>query len=295
MAVCSNNLNRSNLRTAKPAHKPDVALCPLSILTNGRIYSKKGFTLIELLVTIAIVLILSGLLLPTLMRAKERANQASCRNNLRQLTIAMINYVTDNNDIFPGQAAKDQIQPVPEDWVYWITTNNKIPGGSRDPKSSPVGRYLGSFNLDLFRCPSDSEAERRKSINQENTVVSGGQARILDSKIPLYSFSYTFNSLISSAGNEIQNHGFASLYGTVFEPIHFRIGSVRFPSQKFMLVEEQSTSGQYPTPDDGRFNPVENKITTRHLGKGMSAMADGHVELVKPEFTKIDFYFDASK
>nr|MBP8953256.1 prepilin-type N-terminal cleavage/methylation domain-containing protein [Armatimonadota bacterium] len=54
-----------------------------------------GFTLIELLVVIAIIAILAAILFPVFARAREKARQASCQSNIKQIMLACIMYKTD--------------------------------------------------------------------------------------------------------------------------------------------------------------------------------------------------------
>ncbi len=67
---------------------------------------RRGFTLIELLVVIAIIAILAAILFPVFARAREKARQASCQSNLKQIALAGFMYAQDYDELYvPGYMA----------------------------------------------------------------------------------------------------------------------------------------------------------------------------------------------
>src|ERR1700712_1940336 len=98
-----------------------------------KLMQKKGFTLIELLVVIAIIAILAAILFPVFAQAREKARQSSCASNMKQMSLAVIQYAQDYDESYPTGLQSGWYAA---SWAY------------------NVQPYIKS--VDVFRCPSDS-------------------------------------------------------------------------------------------------------------------------------------------
>jgi prepilin-type N-terminal cleavage/methylation domain-containing protein/prepilin-type processing-associated H-X9-DG protein len=237
---------------------------------------RKGFTLIELLVVIAIIAILAAMLLPALARAKAKAAQASCRNNLKQLQLGLRMYLDVNNEIPPACASRTTYGFQVEDWIYWRFGQPAYP-----IKNSPIVSALGTgSSSNLFRCPADK--------NDTDRNISTGPP---GSDPGPYYFSYSMTSLGTGGSTSL---GVTSIRDTSGVWYPFKFSSIKNPAIKIVFAEEQSVlSGPEcsdPAGDiinDGRWVASAgtlDRLTSRHNKRADVGFGDGHVESVPWQF-----------
>lgn len=148
--------------------------------------TRKGFTLVELLVVIAIIGVLVGLLLPAVQAAREAARRMSCQNNLKQLSLAVMNYESAMRclppstvlDLVAGETANNQA---------WGVHGRILPFLEQQNLSDRIDLSVGwdaqsaidNVRVPVFGCPSDPAADEVRD-------PGSGRPR-------LYPTSYGFN------------------------------------------------------------------------------------------------------
>lgn len=105
--------------------------------------ASRGFTLIELLVVIAIIAILAAILFPVFAKVREKARQVSCASNMRQLGLGQMQYVEDNDEVYPYS----QQTPNGGNWAQAIFPYVKSTGVYMCPDNSDAAAFNGGAGV----------------------------------------------------------------------------------------------------------------------------------------------------
>jgi prepilin-type N-terminal cleavage/methylation domain-containing protein/prepilin-type processing-associated H-X9-DG protein len=141
------------------------------------IYTNRGFTLVELLVVIAIIAILAAIMFPVFAKARDKARQASCQNNLKSIGAAMLMYAQDYEEMFPGAGSS----------------------GGNNSWDAAVQPYIRSTKI--FKCPSHSLDESTNSYGANQLLLGVAAPRIINPTAAVLLFDANTQKSVRLIGN----------------------------------------------------------------------------------------------
>lgn len=177
--------------------------------TTRRESVRQGFTLIELLVVIAIIAVLIALLLPAVQQAREAARRSQCRNNLKQLGLALHNY-HDNSQVFPMGFSDTVWGNAEVTGDGWAWAAGLLPFIDQAPLYSQLNFNTNPYNiagnqaliatpLFVFSCPSDIKPAVTPN-NPGNAANSRGATAVATSSYMASAGPFEGSPCVSNGG-----------------------------------------------------------------------------------------------
>jgi len=175
----------------------------------------RGFTLIELLVVIAIIAILVALLLPAVQQAREAARRSSCKNNLKQLGLAMHNYQSTFGMLPPAYVRDPNVGDDEGHWVWSAFLAPYVELGTvydafnvgDTPASYAFGGNIQAMQQSyaVFRCPSDTGPTKHTDAGYTIDYFSSSGSRTSNVGVALTNYAVSNNNAYHRA-NSATNH-----------------------------------------------------------------------------------------
>lgn len=139
---------------------------------------QRGFTLIELLVVIAIIAILAAILFPVFAKAREKARQSSCLNNVKQISLAILQYCQDYDEGFPNiyqwNSSSGPFWGIIQSTEPYVKSTQVHDCPSADMKSTLTSLGSRSYGYHLGLFPSIATAPKMGSILRPAEIVMMG-------------------------------------------------------------------------------------------------------------------------